>query len=62
MNLSNTGMLKTYLKNSLQKLEMNDPCALNKQVQEEEAKERLRLEMASAAEKEKEGLAIAMGK
>ena len=46
----NNGMLKTYLKQTLQRLKMDDPISLNKQVQLELAQKKEEEEMASAAE------------
>jgi len=45
-------MMRTYLKNSLTKLEMDDPIELNRQVIQEEALQREEEEQALAADKE----------
>ena len=49
MEYTNTGLMKTYLKNTLSKLEMDDPIELNNQViKEAELRKKLEEEAAMA--------------
>ena len=45
MDYSNTGTMKTYLKETMNKMEMNDPIQLNKQVIEQKEADRQREEI-----------------
>ena len=59
MKYANTGLMKTYLKKTLMKMEMDNPIELNKQVVAQKEADRLRVEQKQLDQAAKQSLEFA---